>query len=61
MISDSSEYPHQKENIICTMDDVRGDMYAVLQLARFRWTGHVIMMPDERHSKELFYGELQER
>ena len=34
-------------------------MHIVLKLAQLRWSGHVIIMPDER-LKTVFYGELQE-
>ena len=29
-------------------------MNEVLKLSQLRWTGHVISMPDERHSKRTF-------
>ena len=35
-------------------------MHTVLKLAKLRWNGHVIRMPDERLPKKVFYGELQE-
>ena len=34
-------------------------MHTVLKLAQL-WTGHVKRMPDERLSKKVFYGVLQE-
>ena len=35
-------------------------VHTVLKLAQQRWTGHVIRMSDERLSKKVFCGELQE-
>ena len=35
-------------------------MHTVSKLTQLRWTGHVIRLPDERHSKKVFYGDLQE-
>ena len=37
-------------------------MHAILKLAQLRWTGHGIniRMSDERLSKKISYGELQE-
>ena len=34
-------------------------MHTVLKLAQLRWIGNVIIMPDERLLKKVFYGELQ--
>ena len=34
-------------------------MLTVLKLAQLRWTGHVILMPDEELPKKIFNGELQ--
>ena len=35
-------------------------LHTLLKLAQLRWTGHVTIMPEERLSKKIFYGELQE-
>ena len=36
------------------------NMHSVLKLSQLRWTCNVIRVPDERLSKTVFYGELQE-
>ena len=37
----------------------RAGMQSVHTLLKFKWTGHVTTMPDERLPKKVFYGELQ--
>ena len=34
-------------------------VHTLLKLAQFRWTGHVIKMPDKRLPKKILYGERQ--
>ena len=34
-------------------------IHTLLKLAQLRWAGHVTMMPEERLSKKILYGELE--